>query len=404
VVNAFSTVAHPQDPTFLRRRQEQIDELLQLTPTQLDRQLKYMLQSQPIRDDHEMVKKIAGEMYTAPYIPQGVKGILDSTGGTTGSVLIRQDLEPTLYALFVKQFPAFERLAKGPANGLVHAATQITSPDSSSLGSTVVSELGSVGYVASTYNRVTFPVAVFATGRGISFKELAAVSQGGAPYDPSKTEMANGMVKLATDVQYYIMQGNASNNTGLATNEGGAQNVNGIDGFRGTLGSFQTFSGNNALQADISSMNMLESMQFISAKAANNGGRPTAAFLSMNAKQALDTEQQSNQRYITDTLEIIPGTRVNQVGWANGQLAVIPVPGNTIGTYNRTSDNQLVEDIYIIDESTVTVRWLYSENFTVLQLPAGFDNTLSQKYIIFGMYGLEIAAPLFCGKVRRLAS
>ncbi len=71
---------------------------------------------------------------------------------------------------------------------MVHAANQITSPDPAALGSTAITELGAVTYTASTYNRVTYPIMVMATGRGVSFKELAAVSQGGAPYDAQKTE------------------------------------------------------------------------------------------------------------------------------------------------------------------------------------------------------------------------
>jgi hypothetical protein len=212
------------------------------------------------------------------------------------------------------------------------------------------------------------------------------------------------MTRLATDIQYYIMQGNASSSGGLSTNEGGVYNTNGIDGFREVLGAYGTFSGNNTIQADINSLNYMESMQFVAAKAAANGGNPSLAFMSMTGKESLDTEQQGNVRYTDDLSDLIPGVRVNKITWANGQLEIVPVPGNTIGSYNRTSDNQLVEDTYIIDESTVTLRWLYSESFTVLEIPSGYDNTLSSKYIIFAMYGLELAAPLFCGKVRRLAS
>lgn len=177
MTESFTSVAHPQDMTYQMRRQAQIDELLKLSPSQLDKRLNWQMNSQaPIRDDHQYSQKSLNEMLHAPYIPQTLqKGILDSTNGTTGNVLIRQDLEPTLYALFVKVFPAFERLAKGPANGLVHAFNQITSPDSSAFQSTVISELGSVNYVASTYVRQTAPIAVFATGRGLSIKELAAV-------------------------------------------------------------------------------------------------------------------------------------------------------------------------------------------------------------------------------------
>lgn len=407
MVETFTEVAHPNDATYQLRRQKIVDDLLRMNSAQLDRQLRLMLQQPPqARDDSgETTKNILRELRTASFVPDTLKGILDSTSGTTGNVLIRQDLEPTLYALFVKVFPAFERLQKGPSNGLVHAANQITTPDSGSLGSTILAtEVSSVSYAASTYVRQTYPIAIFATGRGVSFKELAAVAQGGAPYDPQKTELANGMVKLATDVQYTLFQGNATNSSGTGSQEAGLYNANAFDGFRGVFGSAGSFSSNNAIQADVSTLNMLESIQFVAAKAANNGGMPSAVFMSMNSKQALDTEQQSNQRYNDANTEIIPGVRVNSIMWANGSLAIIPVPGNMIGTYNRTSDSALVEDIYVVDESTVTIRWLFSPSFTVLQIPSGVDGILSERYIIFAMYGMELPAPLFNGKVRRLAS
>jgi hypothetical protein len=403
----FTSVADPRDPTYALQRQEQIDELLKLSPQQLDRRLNWQLNSaNHIRDDHQMSTKYLNEMMNNPSTPVGVrKGILDSTAGTTGSYLIRQDLEPTLYALFVKQFPVFERLAKGQSNGLVHAFNQITSPDASAAQSTVISELGTVNYVSSTYARGTAPIAVFATGRGVGLKEIAAVSAGGAPYDPQKTEMANGMIKLAADVQYTLLQGNASTSSGAgASTELGAYNANAFDGFRSILGSVGSYSGNNAIQTDIGSLNMLESLQSVAAKAANAGGNPTLVLMGMNSKQALDIEQQNNQRYNNDMVEIIPGVRCNRVAWANGELVIVPIPGSTLGTYNRTSDNALVEDIYVLDELGINIRWLYSESFTVLQIPSGVDGVLSNRFIIFGMYGLEVAAPLFSGKARRLAS
>ena len=307
-----------------------------------------------------------------------------------------------MYALFVKTFPAFERLAKAQSNGLVHAANQIVLPDATNgLGGTIITELGTVSYTASQFNRVTYPIAVFATGRGVGIKELAAVSAGGAPYDPMRTEMSNGMVKLAQDIQYTIFTGNASNATGTAANEGGLYNANAFDGFRGVFGSYSSFSSNNAIQIDQGSLNLLESIQTLASKIANNGGRPSLVFAGMNSKQALDIEQQGNRRYNDNLVDIIPGVRANSVAWANGEMPVVPIPGNTMGQYNRSSDGALVEDIYVLSEDTVTMRWLFSESFTVLQIPSGVDSVLSERYIIFGMFGMETAAPLFNGKVRR---
>lgn len=392
--------------TYQIDRQNQIDELLKLTPQQLDRRLNWQINSpNKIRDDHNVSQKSINDMVSSPMVPAGVrKSILDSTSGTTGNTLIRQDLEPTLYALFVKTFPYFERIAKGPANGLVHAFNQITSPDPSSFQSTVMAELGTVNYTSSSYLRQTAPIAVFATGRGVSIKEMAAVNAGGAPYDPQKTEMANGMIKLAMDVQGTIFQGNASTSSGAgAATELGIYNANGFDGLRSIIGSQGTYSGNNAIQLDMGSTNMLESLQSVSSKQANNGGMPSVAVMSMAAKQALDSEQQNNQRYNNDMVDIIPGVRASKVAWANGELTILPVPGTSIGTYTRASDGATVEDIYVLDEQMLTLRWLYSESFTVLQIPSGVDGQLSQRFIIFGMFGLELAAPLFCGKIRRIA-
>lgn len=122
MADTFTEFQHPNDATYQIKRDKMVGELLKMNPVQLDRQLQYMMRQAPPKDDSGMTKELLREMRNAPFAPDAVKGILDSTSGTTGNVLIRQDLEPTLYALFVKVFPAFERLAKGPANGLVHAA------------------------------------------------------------------------------------------------------------------------------------------------------------------------------------------------------------------------------------------------------------------------------------------
>lgn len=404
---SFTEVAHPHDIAYQMRRQKQIDELLTLNTTQLDRKLRFQMNMRPeeaIRDENNLSTEVMREIKNAQYVPDKLKAVLDSGASPSGGVLIRQDLEPTLYALFVKEFPVFERLAKGPSNGLVHAATQITSPeDAYSLGGTLLSsELGAINPVRSDYNRVTFPIAVFATGRGVSLKELAAVNAGGAAYDPQKTELSNGMIRLAQDVQNQILMGNASNAAGTSSNEEGTYNAAGFDGFRGVLGSQGAFAGNNAVQLNLGNLSMTEGLSSAAASAANNGGNPSMAFMSINAKQALDLENQNNRRYNDDKTSIIPGVDVQSLLWADGKLDLMPIKGNTLGQYTY-GGVATTEDMYVIDESTITVRWLYSESFTVLQLPMGYDNTLSERFIIFGMYGLEIAAPAFNAKVRRTA-
>jgi hypothetical protein len=70
------------------------------------------------------------------------------------------------------------------------AYNQITAPDGTSLGGSIITELGTVLYQQSTTARQTANIAIFATGRGASIKEQAAVAAGGANYNVLAIEMA----------------------------------------------------------------------------------------------------------------------------------------------------------------------------------------------------------------------
>ena len=72
----------------------------------------------------------------------------------------------------------------------MHAYNQMTAPDGNTIGSSIITELGTVGYNQTTFARQTANIAVFATGRGVSFKEQAAVAAGGANYNPLAIELA----------------------------------------------------------------------------------------------------------------------------------------------------------------------------------------------------------------------
>ena len=122
--------------------------------------------------------------------------------------------------------------------------------------------------------------------------------------------MSNGITKLSADIQYFLLQGNASNAGGTATQEAGIYNANGIDGMRGVLGSVSAFSSNSAIQADISSLNITESLRFVGTKGANQGGHPNLAIMTLNTKQAFDDEQSTNVRYNgqENLRDLIPGT------------------------------------------------------------------------------------------------
>jgi len=134
--------------------------------------------------------------------PQIAKA-LDSSGG---SALIRQDLEPILYSLFVKKFPFFDRIRKEPANGLVHAFNQQTA-----YGDAVFqTETGTVTDDNSTYARQTTNVAVLATRRGITLKNQFALGQGGSPFNGLSQELGSGVTAIAHKLQKTLFQGNAA--------------------------------------------------------------------------------------------------------------------------------------------------------------------------------------------------
>lgn len=403
-MNTLTKTYHPQDTQYKANRRHILKELSTQSEAALKEQLDYLASQPPPTDDDGVATNMFHNIRTLP-VPRRVKSILDSTSGTTGSVLIRQDLEPIITMLFVRLFPLWEAIAKGMSNGLVHAFEQMTAPDSQSLGSSLISELGGVTYDHSVLARQTTPISVFAQGRGVSFKEEAAVKAGGMDFKPLSIEMSAAVTRLATDIQYYMFQGNFSNSSGQTTaTEGGGYNALAFDGFRGVMGSVGTFSSNSAVQVDVGSLNITESLKLLAAKEANNGGFPDMAVLSMLAKDALDTENMSGQRWNDNMTEITPGVNVSTVNWANGKIKILPVPGNTLGTYNRTSDSALVEDMYVFDSSKIMLRWLYSETMTILEIPSGVDGQLSSRVIAFYMYGLEQAAPPFSGKARRLAS
>lgn len=89
------------------------------TENELKQQLKHLIEnSSTIRDESRLSSKVLGEIHSSPMVPNSIKSILDSTSGTTGNVLLRQDLEPVLHSIFLKRFPVFERIAKKPSNGL----------------------------------------------------------------------------------------------------------------------------------------------------------------------------------------------------------------------------------------------------------------------------------------------
>jgi hypothetical protein len=313
--------------------------------------------------------------------------LLDSTGG---AALIRQDLEPMLYSLFVKRFPLWDRIRKEPSNGLVHAYRQVTG-----YGDALYqTETGTVTDDVSTYAPQTSNIAVLATRRGITLKEQFAIQQGGAAYNGLATELSNGVTAIAHRAQKTILQGNATTAAKTAADEEGLFNANAHTGLRFLLGTPNV--ANTPVVLDKGTSSYIAAFNSVTASVLNNGGIPSAIILSPT-QYALWVNE------LLATLRQGPGGAGAQgldftsIVTAAGPLPILSIAGDGIGTYTLSGTR---EDIYVVDEDTLSVPWLGSDSITTLEIPVGVAGALTRLYIMFIMSGLAVKAPLFNAKVR----
>ncbi len=312
------------------------------------------------------------------------------TGGATA--LIRQDLEPVLYELYIREFPAWQRIAKEPANGLTHAYNQITAYGDAQF----MTELGTVTDDVSTYVRKTTNVSVIATRRGISLKSQFAVQAGGMSYNPEALELQGGMRAIAHKMQKTIFQGNSTVTGGTATTEDGLYDANAFDGLRTQLKSNTTIQGVDPTAATP------EDMRAAIDRAAQGimdlGGRVNLIYCRPTDKVTFDLQQDKNVRYMNSFVDVTPGVQTNAVNTVFGPLPLAVIPGDSIGTY--TYNATTVGDMYLLDEGTIAMPYLGSEGPTVLDIPIGISGQLTHLYIMFGMWGLAVKALPFSTKVR----
>jgi hypothetical protein len=318
--------------------------------------------------------------------------LLDSSGGTA---LIRQDLEPILYSLFVKRFPFFDRIRKEPANGLVHAFNQQTA-----YGDAVFqTETGTVTDDNATYARQTTNVAVLATRRGITLKSQFALTQGGSPFNGLSSELAGGVTAIANKLQKTLFQGNATVTSGAgATTELGAYDANGFDGLRKLLGTA-------AAQGEIVTKGTaayLASINSAVASVLDNGGNPSAILCSPTDYAGLVNELTNLVRYNAPAQsDQAAGATFGQVVTAAGALPILAVAGDSIGSYTVTSPTTAnYRDMYVIDEDSWSLPYLGADSITTLEIPVGVNGALSRLYIMYVMFGLANKAPQFNAKIR----
>lgn len=313
---------------------------------------------------------------------------LDTAGA---SALIRQDLEPILYELYIREFPAWERFRKEPANGLVHAYNRILSFGDAQF----MTELGTVTDDLSQYERKTAPISVIATRRGISLRSQFAVQAGGMGYNPEQLELQGGLRAIAYKMQKTIFQGNASVSSGTASGEDGAYDANSFDGLRGIL---NTARAVNVDPTAATPEDMRQAINDASVAIMQNAGRANVIYVDPVVKAQFDVQQDANVRYMNNYVNVAPGVLTNAVNTVFGPLPLAVVPGDSIGTYIKSGTDY--RDMYLIDEDVVSIPYLGSDGPTVLDIPIGISGQLTHLYIIFGMWGMAVKAVQFNNKVR----
>lgn len=312
---------------------------------------------------------------------------MDTAGA---GALIRQDLEPLLYPLFVRNFPAWDRINKIPANGLLHSWNKITSFGDAQF----MPELGTVTDDQNTYERAFTNVGVLARRVGVSFKAGFAVQQGGAGYSLETEELTGGLRAMAHKLQKTIFQGQSTDSGGTADSEAGAYDANAFTGLRSLLNTGSAVAANLTGATPDS---ITEKINDAVVPIVDNGGAPSVVFIRANEHNIWNKQQLEIVR-IMDRIDFVPGIRVPAVATSAGDLPLVPVPGDSIGHYDRSAKD--TADIYTVDESSLSLPYLGSDSIQVLDIPVGVGGQLVHYYIIWIMVGLALKTDLWSNKVR----
>ncbi len=308
----------------------------------------------------------------------------------SGNVLIRQDLEPLIFAAFVRRFPAFARVDKVPANGLVHSFQRVDARPAA----TFIAETAAVPDSQSVYTRATSNIAVLALRVGTSLKQSLSVAAGGMPWNTEQQEISFGIEAIAAQLQQTYLQGNATIVGGTLNTVDGLYDANSFDGLRRTIPAANI----RALGTDT----ILEGLNQADALAVNLGGMSSVVMLRVTDAVQFENELQPFRRFIeSERVEVVPGlpmvTGVNLSG--SGVVPVIKVPGADWTVYTVGADAG-ISDAFILDESVVSMPYLGSDTPTVIELPLGVTGALTKLYILVGMFGVAVRVPNFTAKLR----
>ncbi len=309
---------------------------------------------------------------------------------TSGNVLIRQDLEPLIFAAFVRRFPAFARVDKTPANGLVHTFQRTDVRPVA----TYIAEAAAVPDSQSVYTRATSNISVLALRVGTSLKQSLSVTAGGMPWDTEQQEISFGIEAIAAQLQQTYLQGNSTVVGGTLNTVDGLFDANSFDGLRRTIPAANI----RALGTDT----ILEGLNQADALSVNNGGMSSVVMMRVTDGVQFENELQPFRRFIeSERVEVVPGlpnaTGVNLSG--SGVVPVIKVPGADWTVYTVGADAG-ISDAYVLDESVITMPYLGSDTPTVIELPLGVTGALTKLYMLVGMFGVAVRVPNFIAKLR----
>ncbi|MBI3654060.1 MAG: hypothetical protein HY231_23770 [Acidobacteria bacterium] len=331
---------------------------------------------------------------------EGVQKALDAS---SGSVLIRTDIEPVLYEVFLRRFPAAEVIRRIPANGIVHTYNRRTATGAA----VTISDLGDMSgsVVNSTLGQSqNSHIATIISPRAIGLKLQYAVQQSGMNFGiegNSNLELVAAMYAIANKLQTLVLQGNSSTGSKTLDDEDGLTDANGFDGLRTLLKGGSTSINKATSDAFVDTINKAVGQIMNAGGDVNN----LLVFMSIAVRFALNLELQQFMRVTNKT----PSGGFDTGLSANGIVTLgewltkimnIPSASQSVGMGYYTYSSVVTEDIDVIDPMTLALAYLGSPTPVVLELPIGFNHQLSNVYYPFLMNGLVFYTPEFGRKVR----
>lgn len=399
----YLSATYPGDPTRKVVKMQELDAMCSVLLSQGQGKEGVPLDKFVPSNQIGLIERAFERALSAGHFDRATSKILDTYSSNQGGALIRTDLEPILYEAYLRRFPFVDAVRTIPANGLVHTYDVRSAPGTAA-NIAEVGDLTSVDTQSTIERKANANIAVIATKRGISLKLQFAVAQSGMNFPITggdNLEVVGGVTAIANKNQYNLLQGNFSTNTKTLDDEEGLTDANGYDGLRTLLKGAGTSSTKGA------SDKYRDVFNKAIASMANAGAEinDLRLVMSYGARYGFDAEFIDFLRI----LNTVPAGGFPTNLAANGfvgindflnRLIVVPSGAQAAGIGYYTYSGSVVEDVYIIDPNQVALAYLGGPAPVVLELPMGYNNTLSSVYIVFLMNGLVLYIPAFNRKVR----